>query len=152
MDATALAAAELGEFCRHLLRSGCAYLCTWGPDCERVHDVMDQAVVGENPPDTYLGCVMTTWHEKESLIDALEYFFDCTLPDSNLRARRLRLGFDHFGRVVLLGRGDRAVRSAKNDASFKLITGRNGLLRRNSGSDIRDLEGVSGRTDCPSIA
>jgi len=44
---------------------------------------MDGEVVGENPPDTYVGCVMTTWHEKESLIDALEYFFDCTEPDSD---------------------------------------------------------------------
>ena len=26
---------------------------------------------------------MTTWHEKESLIDSLEYFFDCTVPDSD---------------------------------------------------------------------
>ncbi len=62
MDATAFTTAELGEFCGYLLRSGCAYLCTWGPECERVHDIMDQEVVGENPPDTYVGCVMTTWH------------------------------------------------------------------------------------------
>ena len=83
MDATAFTAAELGEFCGRLLRFGCAYLCTWGPDCERVHDIMDQEVIGENPPDTYVGCVMTTWHEKESLTEALEYFFDCTVPDSD---------------------------------------------------------------------
>ncbi len=83
MDATAYTATVLREFCGHLLRSGCAYLCTWGPDCERVHDIMDQEVVGENPLETYVRCMMTTWHEKESLIGALEYFFDCTLPDSD---------------------------------------------------------------------
>lgn len=44
---------------------------------------MDQEVAGENPPDTYVGCVMTTCHKKESLIGALEYFFDCSVPDSD---------------------------------------------------------------------
>lgn len=83
MDATASTAVEFGEFCGHLLRYGCAYLCTWGPDCERVHDVMDEEVVGENPPETDVGCVMTTWHDKDSLAGALEYFFDCTVPDSD---------------------------------------------------------------------
>ena len=83
MDATASAAADLGKFCSSLLRSGCAYLCAWGPDCERVHDIMDELVVGEDPPQTYVGCVMTTWHANDSLKGALEYFLDCTVPDSD---------------------------------------------------------------------
>ena len=44
---------------------------------------MDEEVVGENPPETDVGCVMTTWHDKDSLTGALEYFFDCTVPDSD---------------------------------------------------------------------
>jgi hypothetical protein len=83
MDATASTPGDLGTFCGYLLRSGCAYLCAWGPGCERVHDIMDEVIVGENPPQTYVGCVMTTWHAKDSLQDALEYFLECTVPDSD---------------------------------------------------------------------
>jgi hypothetical protein len=81
MDARNVTAAELGEFCARLISLGCAYLCTWGPDCERVHDVMDELVVGDNPPQTYLGCLMTTWHAKDSLEDALHFFLYAADPD-----------------------------------------------------------------------
>ena len=83
MDATASATADLEKLCRSLLRTGCAYLCAWGPDCERVHDIMDELVVGEQPPQTYVGCMMTTGHANDPLNDALEYFLDCTVPDSD---------------------------------------------------------------------
>ena len=79
MDATALTADELGGFCSRLLRLGCACLCAWGPDCERVHDIMDEQVIGGNPPWTEeMGCVMTTWHADDSLTDAL--YFSSTAP------------------------------------------------------------------------
>jgi hypothetical protein len=81
MDARAMSADELGEFCSRLLHLGCAYPCTWGPDCQRVHDIMDEEIVGDNPPDTDWGDVMTTWHSKDSLEDALQFFLTCTTPD-----------------------------------------------------------------------
>lgn len=61
LNAEGLPADELGKFCSHLLQLGCSYLCTWGPDCERVHDIMDEEIVGNNPAQSDLGCVMTTW-------------------------------------------------------------------------------------------
>lgn len=69
---------ELGEA---LIRRGLAYLVTWGPDCERVHDMVDMAereVVAELPPESV---VMTTWHSDESLAEAFWYFLYCTYPD-----------------------------------------------------------------------
>src|SRR5262245_58549337 len=30
-----------------ILASGCKYLCAWGPDCERVHDIFDEVIVGD---------------------------------------------------------------------------------------------------------
>ena len=42
---------------------------------------MDREVLGENPPETYLGCVMTTWHAEDSLEDGLEFFLTCAYPD-----------------------------------------------------------------------
>jgi hypothetical protein len=38
-------------------------------------------VVGENPPATYRGCLMTTWHARESLNDALFFLLHCTAAD-----------------------------------------------------------------------
>ncbi len=81
LNAEGLPAGALGKFCSRLLQLGCVYLCTWGPDCERVHDIMDEEIVGNNPPQSYLGCVITTWHAKDSLREALDFFLDCTLPD-----------------------------------------------------------------------
>jgi len=60
LNAEALPADQLGRFCSHLLQLGCAYLCAWGPDGERIHDIMDEEIVGDNPPQSYTGCVMTT--------------------------------------------------------------------------------------------
>ncbi|MGH9477236.1 MAG: DUF7684 family protein [Terriglobales bacterium] len=76
-----LPAGHIADFCDKLLRHGCAYLCAWGPDCERVHDVMDQTVVGPNPPATDRGCVMTAWHSCESIEQTAEFFLCSTLPD-----------------------------------------------------------------------
>jgi hypothetical protein len=83
MDAREIPDTQISAFCSQLIRLGCAYLCTWGPDCERVHDLMDREVVGRNPPDTYLGCLMTTWHAKDSLADAVDFFLTCTDPDED---------------------------------------------------------------------
>lgn len=50
-----------------LLKEGNLYFCTWGPDCQRAHDIYDEVIVINEIQ--YL--VMTTWHEDESLDDAL---------------------------------------------------------------------------------
>jgi hypothetical protein len=60
MDGRTASDDQLRSFCRRLLQQGCCYFCAWGPDSERVHDLMDEDVRGDNPPETYIGCVMTT--------------------------------------------------------------------------------------------
>ncbi len=67
-----------------LLQAGCVYACTWGTGCERVHDVFDETLVemeidGEMPADDG-HLVMTTWHSKESLGDALFFLLVCATP------------------------------------------------------------------------
>jgi hypothetical protein len=42
---------------------------------------MDEEVIGDDPPTTDIGCLMTTWHAKESLAEAVEFFLTCTVPD-----------------------------------------------------------------------
>ena len=71
-DVTAISAEVLGEFAETALKRGMVYFCAWGPDCERVHDVVDEVVVtGEYEPDDK--CIMTTWHAKETLEEVVNY-------------------------------------------------------------------------------
>jgi len=75
VDAAGIDAAVLSEFSRKLLRAGCVYFCAWGPDCERVHDTFDQECLDVEPH------IITTWHSKDSLDDALWFFVFSTFPD-----------------------------------------------------------------------
>ena len=69
---------------KRLLDAGAAYISTWGPDCNRVHDIADEirSPVGESGDRTD-SVVMTTWHENESLEDALWFFLFNTFPDGS---------------------------------------------------------------------
>jgi hypothetical protein len=42
-----------------------------GPDCERVHDIIDEVIVNRNPGETDEDVIMTTWHDDEALNEAL---------------------------------------------------------------------------------
>jgi hypothetical protein len=102
MDAKHIPVDVIGKFCSRLLDLGCAYLCTWGPDCERVHDIMDELVVGNNPPESDVGDVMTTWHADDLLEEALAFFLFATEPDKTYApngcevALIMSIGSDHW--------------------------------------------------------
>jgi hypothetical protein len=72
----------------HLLNAGCVYLCTWGPDCEYVHDLMDELIVMRDLEKRWEGSIMTTWHNKEPLDDALA--FAVMVNSGRTLCRRLR--------------------------------------------------------------
>ena len=42
---------------------------------------MDEEIVGSDPPKSSFGPVMTTWHDSESLSEALEFFLSLTITD-----------------------------------------------------------------------
>ena len=70
-----------------LFRAGCVYLCTWGRDCDRVHDIADEGLVmmtlnGELSDDDD-DLLMTTWHDSEPLDEALWFFLRLTTPAEN---------------------------------------------------------------------
>ena len=73
--------ARLATVLEQLLAIGCVYLCTWGPGCQYVHDPMDETVVtmelGGAPERT----IMTTWHSRESLVEAADFALLSTSPD-----------------------------------------------------------------------
>lgn len=80
VDATSISAEFIRSAAEALLDSGLVYLCVWGPDCERVHDIFDSVIVERNPDETEADVVMTTWHSAESLQDAIWFFLHYAWP------------------------------------------------------------------------
>ena len=75
------------------------YFCGWGPGCERFHDIVDEIIVGDEvvgrnrfkPPTTH-DAVMTTWHDDDTLEQALDFFATCAVPsDGNIEHSDYRL-------------------------------------------------------------
>ncbi len=83
VNATSINDDTVRKTAKSLLESGLAYFCVWSPDCERVHDQFDL----ERLPDEPKGrVVMTTWHARESLSEALWFFANCVEPDEGFEA------------------------------------------------------------------
>jgi hypothetical protein len=75
----------------HALQLGCRYACFWGEACEEWHDLMDELALPveeeRGDPDTV---VMTTWHAKEPLQEAMWFLAFCANePDRSLSATLL---------------------------------------------------------------
>jgi hypothetical protein len=83
IDATSINDEALRKTAKSLLERGIAYFCVWGPDCERVHDQFDLERMPQEPKGRI---VMTTWHFKESLSEALWFFANCVEPDEGFEA------------------------------------------------------------------
>ena len=76
-DARGASVDQVSALVDPLIKLGAVYFCVWGPDCERVHDIVDES-------DPYADTViMTTWHDKESLEEALWFFLNSTWPDDH---------------------------------------------------------------------
>lgn len=85
-DVTGTSTDVISAFAHAALESGMAYFCSWGPDCSRFHDIVDEVIleddlgerlfVGANERDT----VMTTWHQNEPLEEAPDFFINFAHP------------------------------------------------------------------------
>ena len=64
-DATSANHAQIASYAEASVASGCAYVCCWGSDCQRVHDAFDLAAIDQT--------VFSTWHSDERLAEAM-YF------------------------------------------------------------------------------
>jgi hypothetical protein len=80
VDARPLDADQIGYVAEDLVGKGLAYLCAWGPGCERVHDIFDEIIV-EMDPELNNGVILTTWHSKEPLQEALWFFVNSAFPN-----------------------------------------------------------------------
>jgi hypothetical protein len=84
-DARGASADDVSAVVQPLLRAGASYFVCWGPDCERVHDIIDEIA---SYPDNDFGvpedsCIMTTWHASEPLCAALWFFLVNSRPDQH---------------------------------------------------------------------
>jgi hypothetical protein len=87
-DARGASADAVSAFVDPLLRAGASYFVCWGPDCERVHDIIDEML---SHPGNDFGvpeesCIMTTWHDAEPLSDAVWFFLVNSWPDEHYQA------------------------------------------------------------------
>jgi len=75
---------------RTALQRGFSSLCVWGRDCERVHDLFDDAERELHLPRgaswTSTDVVMTTRHANETLDQALWHFAWCSIPTEYLES------------------------------------------------------------------
>lgn len=112
--------AKLIDLFRPIVDRGLVYFCAWGDNCEAIHDAVEQCDIQKYQEDgralTPDSILMTTWHARESLREALWFFKVCTLPAESFAP----YACDRF--AVAVGNPDwaaeleRAVRSIDDDA------------------------------------
>ena len=84
-DARGVPVGVVSKLVERLLIAGACYFVCWGPDCERVHDIIDEI---DGDPFTCLGApagsvIMTTWHASEPLSEAIWFVLRCAFPDDH---------------------------------------------------------------------
>jgi len=81
MDASSVESNRIAAFADRLISQGMVYLCAWGPDCERVHDIFDEAIGRNTTTDG--AAFWTIWHDDEELVHALWFALFSTPPDDD---------------------------------------------------------------------
>jgi hypothetical protein len=79
-DAEGVAGETILAFAGKTLKAGCVYACVWGPGCEFVHDRIDDRIIETGIETDDDSVVMTTWHDDESLEEALEFLVYTAVP------------------------------------------------------------------------
>jgi hypothetical protein len=85
-DARGVDVERVGRVARALLDSGAVVVCTWGPDCERVHDIFDWEELGPDPAaqprrgGSPEAIVLTSWHDGASLADTVYFVLSSSSP------------------------------------------------------------------------
>lgn len=103
-DADRIPANTIASVATRLLEAGAVYVCTWGRDCERVHDVVDEVIVATDL-ESKNGVIMTTWHSSEALADAIWHAMFTAFPAQAYEATctatlGLSIGSDDYAREI----------------------------------------------------
>lgn len=79
-DARNIEDAVVVNLARSLVANGMRYFCSWGSDCERVHDLVDSVIIESDPAETKILSLFTMWFEEKSLDEALWQFLYMVFP------------------------------------------------------------------------
>ena len=96
----------VSEFAFSALSKGMVYFCAWGPGCSRFHDIVDEViVVDEIGERRFAGpskddVVITTWHEEDTLQEALDFLATCANPTDGFASNSA------FRLVICVGNSD----------------------------------------------
>jgi hypothetical protein len=92
-DATLLSESEIAISLQPLVENRLVYLCAWGPDCSRLHDVADSDFARLEQVSSAMGwSLITTWHEDETLEEATWFFQNVAIP----REEPARENYDRY--------------------------------------------------------
>jgi hypothetical protein len=80
LDATSASPGELARLASGLLGAGAVYVCAWGPDCERVQQLFDDAILVHEPSQANEFHVMTTSHADRPIEEALCFLLRSAYP------------------------------------------------------------------------
>lgn len=80
MDARPMSINEISNIANWALDQGAVYVSVWGPDCERVHDIIDEVLVDRSHDATDEDVIMTTWHDDETLEEVLWFAVNSAFP------------------------------------------------------------------------
>ena len=75
---------EVTRWAGMALGQGLVYACVWGPGCEAVHDGIDWELAAL-PDQERRSQVMTTWHDRDTLEEAANYFMVDAQPAPGYR-------------------------------------------------------------------
>ena len=85
-DARSVEDSAIVNLARLLADNGMRYLCSWGSDCERVHDLVDSVTIDNDPHETADSVIITMWLKDESLDEALWQFLYVAFPANDYEA------------------------------------------------------------------
>jgi hypothetical protein len=72
---------ELGDFAGRMLDEGVVCVCTWGPDCKKMHDIFDENIYSrQRIAKRVFPLILTTWHTEDNLDKALWYALFVAFP------------------------------------------------------------------------
>lgn len=97
--------AERGKWVEAIVESSCVLTAAWGAACSAWDDDVDLALVEQNLDRGADRLIMTTWHESESLEDALGYFFRDAFGED---------GRPHYYAVLVFGANSDQLRQLKS--------------------------------------
>ncbi len=112
-DASGSTTEEISAFAHAALSAGMVYFCAWGRDAERFHDLVDAVSIEDElgdrrfAPPTPNDVIMTTWHDDETLEEALDFFATSALPTSGYVAD------SRYWMVICVGNPDWAARATR---------------------------------------